>query len=326
MRKSRGDHESSRDEDNTKVVPKARMMARLCQYQLSTTEPIPDRVINATYQHHVSCHTKSCFRCKKSKRKSHVCGPLCECRYRLPDRKRHKTEISIDENGGQWYSWNGSLYPRNQVSLANKRGKYDLFQNVSCPVVSESKFCCNSNATLIMDARVCQYVHKYVTKGTQDEDSEEYKFVEQAFLKCGSERVHDNDRSEALRLICKAAFAHDKRNIISPTLASYLTRNVSRFYLSHKMVYCPLKDVIKVHKKHYIGGSLSIDPYEEDNNFFQNWALNYLCRPRELETLSLFDFTEKFEAVWVKEKEEKDKVVTRFQADTGYFKRPSVVK
>ena len=73
-------------------LPKNKMEAVIIQFQKKrdvTVKETPTTIINANYQHHKSCHVGSCFRCNKIKKtKKHVCGPLCECRYRLPDRKR----------------------------------------------------------------------------------------------------------------------------------------------------------------------------------------------------------------------------------------------
>ena len=58
-------------------------------------------------------------------------------------------------------------------------------------------------------------------------------------------RVHKDDRSEAVRLTvtCRAAFAHNKGNVIGAGFASFLTRHDSRFYFSHGFQYCPLRDL-----------------------------------------------------------------------------------
>jgi hypothetical protein len=59
-------------------------------------------------------------------------------------------------------------------------------------------------------------------KSTQD-DNAAYSMVEQS-IKSLQSRVHEDDKSEATRLICRAAFAHNKRNIIGAGMASFLMR------------------------------------------------------------------------------------------------------
>ena len=74
-------------------IPKARMFAKVIEYQKEAGATAPASCINAAYQHHVSCHVTNCFKCQKkgSKKRGHVCGPTCECRYRLPDRERERS-------------------------------------------------------------------------------------------------------------------------------------------------------------------------------------------------------------------------------------------
>ena len=75
----------------------------------------------------------------------------------------------------------------------------------------------------------------------------EYSEVD-ASMKKVQVRLHENDKRESLRLICRDVFAHNKTNVISPRLASYLTWNTSRFYFSHQFVYCPLRDIMRIHQ------------------------------------------------------------------------------
>ena len=93
-------------------VPRARMLASIVEFQKSgTTENTPSSIINAACQCHLSCHiNKSCFKCQNpgSKKRGHICGPKCECRFRLPDRARPTTTIDTTEIV-DWYSWNGDI-------------------------------------------------------------------------------------------------------------------------------------------------------------------------------------------------------------------------
>ena len=145
------------------------------------------------------------------------------------------------------------------VQVCVKRGTYDLFQNIACTAVSESKFACNSNVQLITDGPISQYQFKYNFKPTQNDDQAEYAELDTS-IKCLQGRIHENDRSEAIRRITRAAFAHNKSNVISPSFASYLTRNGSRFYFSHTFVYCPLVDIIKLHSNQTVNSVLKYSP------------------------------------------------------------------
>ena len=138
-----------------------------------------------------------------------------------------------------------------------------------------------------------------------------------------NEHVHENDQSEALRRICRAAFAHNKKNIISPCFASYLIQHDSRFYYSSDFCYCPLKDVIHLHNKQAIRGLLKFTP--KGDCFFENAALNYLCRPLKLENVSLRDFTELYYTMYTSKASNPDSFFP-YEPETNHFKHPSVIQ
>ena len=308
--------------DNEEQIPKARMMSRIMDYQLSKTHVIPKGCINATYQHHVSCHVSNCFKCQKkgSKKRGHVCGPECECRYRMPDLKRRRAELLVEKNAVKWYLWNGDHHEQPLIQVCPRRGKYDLFQNVSCNAISHSKFSCNSNVSCVIDGPIGAYQHKYKHKENQKEETADYAEVCTEVKKFATDRKHADDRSEALRRICRAAFAHNKSNIVSATFASYLLRHESRFYFSHTFQFCPLKDLVRLHNKQEIKGRLKYTP--SGDCYFENHALHYLCRPREIEDSSLRFFVENFFVCSTY----REKEAVPFLADTGFYQHPSVLK
>ena len=89
-------------------IPKARMLAKVLEFQKNGAQ-VPDACVNYACQHHLSCHVSNCFKCQKkgSKRGGYSCGPTCECRHRLPDRKRPTAEIMIESEGKK--TWNSIL-------------------------------------------------------------------------------------------------------------------------------------------------------------------------------------------------------------------------
>ena len=76
-----------------------------------------------------------------------------------------------------------------------KRSTYNLLQHVSCKAVSESKFACDSNISLITDGPIGQYQFKYQLKGTQEDDTAEYAEVD-ASMKKDQSRLHDMTREK----------------------------------------------------------------------------------------------------------------------------------
>ena len=72
-------------------------------------------------------------------------------------------------------------------------------------------------------------------------------------------KIHDTDsaKQKALRNLLAASFAHNKTNVIGTTMASYLTRNNSRFIFSHKTVWIPLRDMASILNRNTINSSIN---------------------------------------------------------------------
>ena len=77
-------------------------------------------------------------------------------------------------------------------------------------------------------------------------------------------------------------------------MASYLTRNDSRFIFSHKTAWIPLRDMSAVLKRNAINTSIKLN-YKTP--FFECMPLNYICRPVKFNNLCAFDFFEQYEVV-----------------------------
>ena len=152
---------------------------------------------------------------------------------------------------------------------------------------------------LITDGPISQYNIKYQNKDTRKDDTREYKKVLES-IKGIQGRAHDDDKKEALRVICRAAFAHNKENVIGAPFASYLTRHDSRFYFSHSFAFCPLKDIIAVLKNDRVNGVLQYTP--QGDSYFENQALHYLCRPEELEECNVKAFFEWYQVRYITKK------------------------
>ncbi len=317
------------EEEEQYEVSRARMLGHIVHYQAygEELEDCPEACINIIRNSHISCHAKGCFRCSKLKgrdKKDHVCGKNCECRYRMPDLARKYTTVKFEKDSIPWFAWTGEEKSQPLIQILPKRSRYDLFQNVCCTAVSLSKFSCNTNVSLITDGPIGYYIAKYCVKPNDKDEVSEYAEVDASMKKMSTESVHDNHRSEALRIICRAAFAHNKANIISGPMASFLTRNNSRFYYSHEFVFCPVIDVVRLHNHQDISGVLNVTPTGE--TYLENQALHYLCRPDTTDSVSLLDFTERYVSGNVTKRKNDDNPVVPFIADTTFFKHPSVRK
>jgi len=153
-----------------------------------------------------------------------------------------------------------------------------------------------------MDGPIGQYCFKYGLKGTQKDDTEEYSRVQQASQRVlSSPRRHQSDRSEAMRRVLVGSFAHQKTNVVGAPMASFLTRKHRRFIFSHGTGWCPLRDIKDLMRG---GASSALIHHNGDKPYYQCFALNYLCRPVELESVSPFTFYSEYESVRATSKNE----------------------
>ena len=305
-------------------IPKARIMATIVQYQRTRgvrIEETPVMAINVGYNCHVSSHVPGCFKCNKlskAARKKHRCNEECECRFRLPDCSRRKSCYRSVTEQNDWFTFDGTKIWRPFIQLVPKRLPLNLFQNVSCPAISETKLACNTNIGVVTDGPIAMYQMKYQHKKNRKEETSNYEEVQAQIraIESGG-RKYDDDKKEASRVLIRSSFAHNSANIIGPIMASYLTRNGSRFYFSHEFVYTPLNDVIRLLLNQCVTGKATLS---DGNLYFENKALDYLCLDPSLEGLNLRQFYEQYETANGKKK---GQTFLRFQCDTGHFKHPS---
>lgn len=273
-----------------------RLKCKTTEFQSTATvdQVAPSFMVDGAYNNHV--HTGSCF---KHKFDGDSAAALCdECRYRYPQLKKRRTTIQdVNSDTYPWYSWEGILTQRHIKEISVKRSVYDNFQNVCCPHISYSKFTCNTNLSFLLPGPVAQYCVSYTMKNTQKEETEEYELVRSATEKILSKtKTDDTYQSTAIRRLIGTSFAHQSNNVVGAQMASYLTRNKSRFYFSHTFSWCPLRDLLKLVNDEQISVTVTFTQYSA---YYRSLSLNYLCRPLQLEHVSVYDFYSKYEVVTV---------------------------
>ena len=299
-----------------------RLRAACVDYQNGTISTLPRHFVQVGYNHHR--HAKSsCFKKFKEeeRQKRSSVGTVAECRYRYPKKASRTTKIINSTRKKQsWFTWKGTRLERYIKEAIRQRSKYDVFQNISCKSVSYSKLTCNSNLTLVMEGPVGMYNTKYNIKNTQVDERKAFEDVSKALERTlQSERKYEKDFSEAMRRLLSACFAHQKSSIVGGSMCSFLTRNHSRFIMSHEFSWCPLRDISNILKGQEIGSFLIT---HGETSYFQNNALHYLCRPKELNSICAHDFYSKYEVVRISKKE-KGKLL-KFSND--YYQHPSYCK
>ena len=307
-----------------------RLNAMCIQYQKPGSRGAIPTIVNAAYNTHFSFHTKTCFPCNDGKKNNNPTNKKRvrddDCRVRLPDTKRKRT--CVNETGETcWYTWDGKCVTKKMIEINPRRWNFDEFQNVSCPPISESKMTCNSNIQCLSPGPIVIYCTKYTLKPTQKQDSEPYsESCKVARKMLSGERKHPSDRSEALRRLLGASFAHNKDNVVGPCLAAWLTRKGSRFFVSSEFAWCPLRDLDNLLTRSILTATLKT---VSNTSFFENAALHYLCRPYELEDVDVASFYTKYEVRYIGRKKNKasddnkeDDDIIPFE-NTTYYSHPS---
>lgn len=323
------------------TVYKQQMTDAKSQNNLSTTDNLSSNdccirrtVVDAAYNFHIHCN--SCFTEKDNKQKKKTLTNETddqtqkkrkkiqkedECRYRFPKRPKSTTVLeSALEKPIKWYTWTGEEDLKDLLAVHNNRHKYDVFQNESCRAISESSIACNTNISSVVPGPLAGYITKYQIKVTSPDDTNQYQRVSditKSVLDKG--RKHASEYSEAMRRVLAGAFAHQKTGIIGSALAAYLTRHKSRFRMSHRTVWCPLRDIYNVMNNKMV--DVNINQCGK-TTFFECSALHYLCRPKVLESINPLQFYSKYEVV----KTNADNKDNLMSFDNEYFTHPSYNK
>ena len=278
-------------------------------------------VINAAYNHHI--HTGSCWqhatltpsgtlraatRSKNKKKRKKINNN--ECRYRYPKRPKHATTIqNAYEVELPWFTWDGLKQERHLKEFCIRRHRFDAFQNTSCPAISLSKLTCNTNVSPMTPGPVSQYQLKYKFKDQQEEEQAEPKKVcekLQNTLITVSQQLEEDvitERTGALKALLSASFQQQSKNVVGAAMAAFLTRKKSRFIFSHPTVWCPVEDILKLFCN---DGATATIKYNDETPFCSSKALDYLCRPKELESLNPIDFYSYYEVIIQNKDNEKD--------------------
>ena len=246
-------------------IPSEKRHPRLCEI-----------ITNAVRNLHSDRHATQCF--KKGD----------ECRYRLPALQMMATIINSLGCFHEWYDYLGQKSSYQLFELIIRRSEYDVFQNQACTAISLSKLGSNSNSQLCINGQKVLYVTKYPTKPTQEEDESEYeKLLHFICLRLGDE-LFENNCSEALSRAIGASLAHSSSNVISAWLAKHLIHQRSRFRFSHEFRMVPHFSA----QDEIMGGNSRWRTLKNYNGtyYIDSTALQYINRPRQLESLSLTDF------------------------------------
>ena len=280
----------------------------------SVSPGLPVGKVNYKYNHHLFGHTRTCF--KKGE----------ECRAALPDIPEEETYLLRSEKKYQLHDWKGTPRSVDNVTVRPKRTKSDAYMNTHCKVISDSIAPANSNVSMTTGCRSCIYCTCYTAKGTQKEDSNEWKKMACYCGKRFKETRKESTLFEGLSRLMGAVIVGTSEHVVAAPMAAYLVRNNgSRFKFSHEFQYVPIREMIAYLMGDYDYNNLNMSVLNHDDGcFLSNQVLCYLCRPIELEDLSMIEFFEEWETVrsykW-NDKEDDDCYEIQDQLHPGHNKQ-----
>ena len=241
--------------------------------------------INYRYNHHLACHTRTCF--KKG----------LECRGRLPDTPEEETRLLYGDKPFELFDWSGARTLVDNVTVRPKRYAKDAYTNTHCKLISECKAPANSNLSITSGCRSCIYCTCYASKGTQKEDTEEFQKMCAYCSTRFKETRKESTLFEGLSRLMGAVIVGTSEHIVSAPMASYLVRNNgSRFKCSEAFQYVPIREMCDflMNGMDTSATDMSVLPHD-DGCFLNNQVLHYIYRPKELEKVSMLDFFELYE-------------------------------
>ncbi|KAG7345348.1 hypothetical protein IV203_032879 [Nitzschia inconspicua] len=150
--------------------------------------------------------------------------------------------------------------------------------------------------TLCVDGGSVMYCTCYMSKNTEKEDNKHFADAAKHMVKNMQQQMAERKElldleleeeasSVGLKGMIGAALMATKVHKVAAPMASYLIRNGSRFHFSHNFSYVDIGSFFKA-----IQEDLNISADEDGSVFFKSFVSNYLCRPKELEEVCVYDF------------------------------------
>ena len=134
----------------------------------------------------------------------------------------------------------------------------------------------------------------YMSKGTQEDDSESYKRVAATVKRRFNHHMHEIDRSEALSRLMSCVYAQTRAHIISAPLARFLIKTDSRFIFSHDFTFIPLQNFNKYVMNKTFTANLRVG---KSFATVTSKILDYIYRSKDLEDLNVYEFFSHYESV-----------------------------
>ncbi|KAG7364300.1 hypothetical protein IV203_037502 [Nitzschia inconspicua] len=249
-------------------------------------------IVTALRNLHRSDHCNGCF--KKG----------AECQMKIPCFPCTEMLVLFDDKLTNWFDWKGNDVSWPMSICVPKRAHVDAFVNVHNDLAS-ILFGCNTNVIAGVDGGGIMYCTCYVSKNSEKEDNKHFAAAAKQMVKKMQQKVMermevgDRDNEEdtssiGIRGMIGATFMATKVQKVAAPMASYLIRNGARFQFSHDFSYVNIRSFFKE-----VYEDLEISADEEGCVFYNSSVANYLCRPKELEDVCLYDFLAKYSTLCI---------------------------
>ena len=265
---------------------------------------------------HFALHGPRCFKKGQECTSGSFPQAACERTCIHEDMKLEGEDTTMLE----WYLLDGSIKRTAPWMILPRRPLGSQYLNTHNLPIS-TIFNCNSNV-IIGDASNTFYLTLYGSKSTQKEDGEKKERIMKKLirrlrrLQMERERnliedEEDNDKGDfvqGLSMMMSAMNASTSRDVVSSTMAHYLvTHGGSRFSASHKPKHLLLKQLEETLDGKAVNFILRRTNKSKEDGTMIQWpestSDDYLYRPKELEHICAYEFTELYEKKYYSLKE-----------------------
>ena len=257
---------------------------------------------------HFALHGPRCFKKGQECTSGSFPQAACERTCIHEDMKLEGEDTTMLE----WYLLDGSIKRTSPWMILPRRPLGCQYLNTHNLPIS-TIFNCNSNV-IMGDASNTFYLTLYTSKSTQKEDSEKKERIMKKLIRrlkrLQMERERnlieddeDDDRGDfvkGLSMMMSAMNASTSRDVVSSTMAHYLvTHGGSRFSASHKPKHLLLKQLEETLDGKAVNFILRRTNKSKEDGTMIQWpeslADDYLYRPKELEHICAYEFTELYD-------------------------------
>jgi hypothetical protein len=193
--------------------------------------------------------------------------------------------------------------------------------NIHSPALTKA-FANNTNVLVAMNGPVVFYVTGYQAKSQQKEEQAAYSKVSAVLCKLMDRQDEENTsdvtpHQQGFRRLLAGIYTHTNAHIIAAPMAHFLALNESRFWFSHKNIYLP---VIAIESYLQNADTTGTFRMVGGKPTWYHRGMDYIYRPKEMEKLSLLDFSERTKSITYAQAKSEGRETFQFTKDHPFQK------